>query len=67
MTKIQMLLMDIITLDGAEWKDIVAHIRDQKIKITNWNKLRSELQGLIDLGFIYRVQEINSEIYVRTT
>jgi hypothetical protein len=65
MTKLQMMLMDIITLDGAEWSDIASALRDQKIKITNWNKLRSELQGLIDLGLIYRVQEINSEIYVR--
>ncbi len=67
MTKIQMLLMEIITLDGAEWKDIVDYIRDKKIKITNWNKVRSELQELINSGAVYRVQQVKSEIYVRTT
>jgi hypothetical protein len=67
MTKIQMLLMEIITLDGAEWKDIVDYIRDKKIKITNWNKVRSELQELINSGMVYRVQQVKSEIYVRTT
>jgi hypothetical protein len=67
MNKIQMLLMEIITLDGAEWKDIVDYIRDKKIKITNWNKVRSELQELINSGMVYRVQQVKSEIYVRTT
>jgi hypothetical protein len=67
MTKIQMLLMEIITLDGAEWSDIVKYIRDQKIKVTNWNKVRAELQGLINAGAVYRVQQVNNEIYVRTT
>jgi len=67
MTKIQMLLMEIITLDGAEWKDIVDYIREKKIKITNWNKVRSELQELINSGMVYRVQQVKSEIYVRTT
>ena len=67
MTKIQMLLMEIITLDGAEWKDIVDYIRDKKIKITNWNKVRSELQEQINSGMVYRVQQVKSEIYVRTT
>jgi RNA polymerase-interacting CarD/CdnL/TRCF family regulator len=67
MNKIQMLLMEIITLDGAEWKDIVDYIRDKKIKITNWNKVRSELQELINSGAVYRVQQVKSEIYVRTT
>jgi RNA polymerase-interacting CarD/CdnL/TRCF family regulator len=59
--------MEIITLDGAEWKDIVDYIRDKKIKITNWNKVRSELQELINSGAVYRVQQVKSEIYVRTT
>jgi hypothetical protein len=59
--------MEIITLDGAEWKDIVDYIRDKKIKITNWNKVRSELQELINSGMVYRVQQVKSEIYVRTT
>jgi hypothetical protein len=67
MTKTQMILMEIITLDGAEWKDIVDYIRDKKIKITNWNKVRSELQELINSGMVYRVQQVKSEIYVRTT
>lgn len=67
MTKIQMLLMEIITLDGAEWSDIVKYIRDQKIKITNWHKVRAELQGLINAGAVYRVPQVNGEIYVRTT
>jgi hypothetical protein len=67
MTKTQMLLMEIITLDGAEWKDIVDYIREKKIKITNWHKVRAELQGLIDSGMVYRLQQVNSEIYVRTT
>lgn len=67
MTKIQMLLMEIITLDGAEWSDIVKYIRDQKIKITNWHKVRAELQGLINAGAVYRVLQVNGEIYVRTT
>ena len=67
MTKIQMLLMEIITLDGAEWSDIVKYIRDQKIKVTNWNKVRAELQGLINAGTVYRVPQVNGEIYVRTT
>jgi hypothetical protein len=67
MTKMQMLLMEIITLDGAEWKDIVDYIRDKKIKVTNWSKVRSELQGLINSGAVYRVQQVKNEIYVRTT
>jgi hypothetical protein len=67
MTKIQMLLMEIITLDGAEWKDIVDYIREKKIKITNWHKVRAELQQLIESGLVYKIMQHKSEIYVRTT
>jgi len=63
MTKIQMLLMEIITLDGAEWKDIVAGLRSNKIK--NWSKVRDELQALINLGLIHRLPDIRTELYAR--
>jgi hypothetical protein len=67
MTKTQMILMEIITLDGAEWGDIVTHFRDRKIKITNWHKVRAELQQLIESGLVYKIMQHKSEIYVRTT
>jgi hypothetical protein len=67
MTKTQMILMEIITLDGAEWGDIVTHFRDQKIKINNLHKVLAELQQLNESGLDYKIMQHKSEIYVRTT
>jgi len=63
MTKLQMQLLDIISADGAEWKDIVAGLRSNKIK--NWSKVRDELQALINLGLIHRLPDIRTELYAR--
>ncbi len=63
MTKLQMMLMDIITLDGAEWSDIASALRNQKIK--SWYKVRAEIDELIESGLINKITQNKTEIYVR--
>lgn len=63
MTKLQMMLMDIITLDGAEWSDISSALRNQKIK--SWYKVRAEIDELIESGLINKITQNKTEIYVR--
>lgn len=63
MTKLQMMLMDIITLDGAEWSDIASALRNQKFK--SWHKVRAEIDELIESGLINKITQNKTEIYVR--
>jgi hypothetical protein len=63
MTKLQMMLMDIITLDGAEWSDIANALRNQKFK--SWHKVRAEIDELIESGLINKITQNKTEIYVR--
>tara|TARA_R100000781_G_scaffold109703_1_gene74794 strand:- start:487 stop:687 length:201 start_codon:yes stop_codon:yes gene_type:complete len=62
-TKIKNILLEIITTNGIEWKDIVVEIQ-RRIIINNWNVVRSVIQELKNENIIIRDDNIMKEIYI---
>jgi len=61
-TKIKNILLEIITTNGIEWKDIVAAV-EKRIKVNNWLIVRSVIQELKNDNIIIRDDNVMKEIY----
>ena len=60
--KIKNILLEIITTNGIEWKDIVSAI-EKRIKVNNWLIVRGVIQELKNDNIIIRDDNVMKEIY----
>ena len=58
-------LKTVITDDPIDWSDIVSHLKEEDLKISNWLVVRDVLQFMLNEKMVARVDSIVVEQYYK--